>query len=324
MRASIESPETEGTGGLGAVARKNLSLAAAEGLAQQFIGCGRRLSGNLQGCRHNVLREAVGVDPAAVLGEGEQRRQQVGQLAQIPRPTVLQQPLARRRGQPHAARLAAQAGQHGVQNPRQVGALAQGRKIEDHVPQAVVEVGPEAALGHRGLQVVMRGRHQPEVHAHRAPRTERRHLAVLQDAQQLRLQGQRHVANLVQKQHPAFGPPDVARTALAPRPGKRTLFVAEDLGLLQALGDGRAVDRHKRLRGARGEPLQGAHEDFLARARLPLQKKGNARLKGALRPGQHLNRLGVPDRLVTNQNLRGTALHPAAARRRHGRHRHRG
>src|SRR6185436_7538781 len=70
---------------------------------------------------------------------------------------------------------------------------------------------------------------------------QRREALVLQEAQQLRLQLQRHVAQLVQEQRAAVRGLDQARLA-ALRRRVRALLVAEQLALDELLGDGRAVD----------------------------------------------------------------------------------
>jgi hypothetical protein len=66
-------------------------------------------------------------------------------------------------------------------------------------------------------------------------------LAFLQDPEQLRLEKRRHLADLVEHQRAAarqFEQPDL----VLERAGERALFVAEELGLDQVLGNGRAVD----------------------------------------------------------------------------------
>ncbi len=49
------------------------------------------------------------------------------------------------------------------------------------------------------------------------------------------------------------------------RPGKRPVFVAKQLALDQRLGNGRAVDRHKRSRATLTLLVNGAGNEFLPR-----------------------------------------------------------
>ena len=65
-----------------------------------------------------------------------------------------------------------------------------------------------------------------------------------QDTQQLRLQAQRHVADLVEKHGTAIGVLEQTST-LAQCAGKRPLGVTEELGFQQRFGNRRAVDRHE-------------------------------------------------------------------------------
>ncbi len=72
----------------------------------------------------------------------------------------------------------------------------------------------------------------------------------LHKAQQLRLQGQRHLADLVQKQRSPVGGLDPAHAALH-RAGKCAARVAEQFGFEQRFRNRRAVDGDKRLAAAR-------------------------------------------------------------------------
>ena len=63
-------------------------------------------------------------------------------------------------------------------------------------------------------------------------------LALLEDAQQLRLDRERQLADLVEEQRAAVGPLEAARP-LAVGAGEGAALVAEQLGLEQRLGDAR-------------------------------------------------------------------------------------
>ena len=63
---------------------------------------------------------------------------------------------------------------------------------------------------------------------------------------------------------------DLARA----RPGVSAALVAEEFVLHQPFGNRRAVQRHKRMLGARAEMMNRAREKFLARAAFAQQQHG--------------------------------------------------
>ncbi len=87
--------------------------------------------------------------------------------------------------------------------------------------------------------------------------------AFLQDAQQLDLHRQRHVADFVKEQCTAVGQLEAAGTA-GDRAGKRALLVSEQLALEQFSRNGTAVDRYKRRITALGVIVQVTCNHFLA------------------------------------------------------------
>ena len=122
----------------------------------------------------------------------------------------------------------------------------------------------------------MRGTQQREIHRHRPRRAQRRHLALLQHAQQARLQRQRHVADLVQEQHAPMRLPQQPLAALAARAGEGPVFIAEEFGFDQTFRQRRAVHRHERPGRAPAARMHLAREHFLARAGFALQQNGDA------------------------------------------------
>ncbi len=85
--------------------------------------------------------------------------------------------------------------------------------------------------------------------------------------QELRLHAKGHVTHLVQKQRALVGGFDEAH-AVRVSAAERPLLAAEQLDLEQALRQGRAVDRHERLRRAAAGAVQRARGDLLAGSRL--------------------------------------------------------
>ena len=90
----------------------------------------------------------------------------------------------------------------------------------------------------------------------------------LQDAQQLHLHRQAHVADLVEEQRAALGDLEAA-LAGGDRAGERALLVAEQFGLEQLGGNGAAVDGDERTLAARAERMDGARGDLLSRTGFP-------------------------------------------------------
>ena len=121
----------------------------------------------------------------------------------------------------------------------------------------------------------MRGADQRHVNVHRPVPAQRHDFALLQHAQQARLQRQRHVANLIQKQGAAIGLQQLARRPFALGAGEGAFLVAKEFGLDQRLGDGGAVDRHKRRIAALAEVVDGIGQQLFAGAGFTQNQNGN-------------------------------------------------
>src|SRR5205085_8605356 len=136
------------------------------------------------------------------------------------------------------------------------GALEQGRHEQVHVAQAVAQrrelelehrdakeqILAERALLHELAQVLVRGREQAEVAAKGARAAHALEGVLLQHAQELGLSLGAELRHLVEKERAAIGLLEAPLTR-AHGSGERALFVAEQLRVLQGLGDGAAVDR---------------------------------------------------------------------------------
>ena len=97
-------------------------------------------------------------------------------------------------------------------------AIAQRRDDDRKHRQAVVQVFAERLrLDHR-RQVAVRGGDDPDVDVHRPLAADADHFAVLHDAQQAHLRGERQLADLVEEQRAAVG---LLEPALAPRRRRR-------------------------------------------------------------------------------------------------------
>ncbi|KFB66994.1 MAG: hypothetical protein CAPSK01_003935 [Candidatus Accumulibacter vicinus] len=91
----------------------------------------------------------------------------------------------------------------------------------------------------------------------------RPHGAILQHAQELDLQRQRHVTDLVEKQRAAVGRLEQAGMGVGGT-GEGAADVAEEFRLEQLLRDRTAVDGHERRPGASAGAVDGARQHFLA------------------------------------------------------------
>src|SRR5262249_16943222 len=121
--------------------------------------------------------------------------------------------------------------------------LAQRRQRDGKDEDAMEQVLAEVALLDLLFEIAMRGHHHANVDLDRLVGADALHLALLQHAQQLGLHGQRHVADLVQKQRALVG---LFKLAEVPRGSscKRALFMAEQLRFDQLRRDRRAVQRY--------------------------------------------------------------------------------
>ena len=130
----------------------------------------------------------------------------------------------------------------------------------------MVEILAERALLHQLVEVAVGGHDHAHVHGDGAVAADALHLPLFQDAQQLGLHHQRHVADFVQEQRAAVGLFEFAQVP-GGGAGERALLMAEQLGFDQLAGHGRAVQGDERAVAARAALVQGARDQFLARCR---------------------------------------------------------
>src|SRR5262249_55438114 len=101
--------------------------------------------------------------------------------------------------------------------------------------------------------------------------------ALLQDAQELHLHVERHVADLVEQDGAALGELELAGPAALARAGERARLVAEQLALEQIARDRGAVDRDERALRARPGVVDRLREDLLAGAALSREQHRSIR-----------------------------------------------
>ena len=110
---------------------------------------------------------------------------------------------------------------------------------------------------------------------------------LLERAQELDLQLDRHLADLVEEQRAAVGRLELA-LLVRDRAGERALDVAEQLALEQVLGDRAAVDRDERLAGARRAVVDLARDQLLAGAGLAGDQHRDVGRRDLLDLAEHL------------------------------------
>ena len=117
-----------------------------------------------------------------------------------------------------------------------------------------------------------------------------RDLLLLDRAQELRLEPERHLADLVEEEGTAARQLEVAPARLG-RPGERAPAVAEELGLEQLLGDRGAVDGDERLLPPRAREVERPGEELLADARLAVDQHGRVELGDLVQEREDLQHL---------------------------------
>jgi hypothetical protein len=157
---------------------------------------------------------------------------------------------------------------------------AQGRQIELHHLDAVVEVPAEGAVPHLSREIAVgRGDHA-HVGLLGAGCPERLVLPLLKHAQQPDLQGLAYLANLVEEQGPAARQGEATGLVLrGPREGAG--LVPEQLRFEQGVGQRPAVDGHEGTVPTGAQAVNGARHQLLAGAGLALDQDGAFALRDA-------------------------------------------
>src|SRR5712691_1670159 len=89
-------------------------------------------------------------------------------------------------------------------------------------------------------------------------------LLLLQDPQQLRLQGQRNISYFIEEQCPPVSHFETANF-LRDRSGESALLVPKQFALQQVKGNGRAIHLYEGASAARAHIVNGAGDQLLAR-----------------------------------------------------------
>ena len=159
--------------------------------------------------------------------------------------------------------------------------LAQRRHLEADDIEAVVEVLPEPSLADLLLEVPVRCCQDPYIHGPCRRAAEGLDLLLLQEAENLCLEGGRHLRDFVEHQGAAVGCSYPAR-ASADGAGEGPLLMTEELALEERVGNGGAVDGGERPLRAVAVLVNDVGDDFLARAALAVNE--HRRLRGGHAP----------------------------------------
>src|SRR5688500_9196174 len=127
-----------------------------------------------------------------------------------------------------------------------VSALAQRRQLNLDGVESKQQILAKPSLGHFSMQVGIRRRQQSHIHLLRLGRSDSLKITRLQHSQQLRLQVQRHVSNLVEKQRSAVCEFKTSNT-IALRVSKRTTHVPKQFAFENTFRERAGVQRDQRL-----------------------------------------------------------------------------
>src|SRR6266852_1677594 len=154
-------------------------------------------------------------------------------------------------------------------------ALAQRRDPERDHAQAEVQVGAEAPRRYFAAELTVGCRDDSNVHLAGFRRADAKHLAVLEDAEQLGLKIGAGLSDLIEKQGAARGPLEASR-ALLDGAGERSLLMTEQLAFDHAVGERLAIDREERTLGAVAPVVEHPGDQFLAGPGLAFDKDRGA------------------------------------------------
>ena len=171
-------------------------------------------------------------------------------------------------------------------------AFPQGRQADrDHI-QAVEQITPKGAALHVLRQVAVGGRHHAHLYRYFTLAAQPHQRAFLQRAQQLGLQGQRHVANFIQKNRALVGLLKPACPGVL-RAGEGPALVAKQLGLKQRVRNRSAVHLDEGLVTPLAGQMHGPGKQLLAGARFAQQQHAGRGLGHALQLTQRLQQCGA-------------------------------
>src|ERR1035441_5568092 len=164
-----------------------------------------------------------------------------------------------------------------------VGPLPKRRNLQDDRVDSEVEIGPECLLLYVSVEVLVRGGDQADVDLALAHVAEAPEFLLLQHLQELRLDGERHVPDLVEKERPLVR--DLEKAELGgDRAGESALLVPEELALQELRRKPGAIQVQEALLAARPVAVNPGREDAFAGPRLSVDEDRDVRAGDTLRP----------------------------------------
>src|SRR5262249_7915238 len=138
--------------------------------------------------------------------------------------------------------------------------------------QAEVQILAEAPRLDGGFQILVRRGDDARVRPNGVAPTDPGELALLEHAEQLRLESERQLADLVEEERASRRRLELADAPLG-RPGEGAALVAEELALEELVRDRGAVERDERPAPA-GMVVEGLRDQLLPGAGLALDEHG--------------------------------------------------
>ncbi len=171
------------------------------------------------------------------------------------------------------------------QEPHVVSPFPQRRDVDPHHVQAEEKVFPEAAFPDHGVQIPVGGGDHAHIHPDPLGAPQGVDDAIVQEGEELHLQGQGQIADFREKQGAVVGQIEAARLAVG-RPGKGPFFVAEEFGFQERFRESPAVHLDEGALGAPGDLMDGFRQKVLSRAGLSRDEHGRIGLGDAGQDGK--------------------------------------
>src|SRR5689334_22802443 len=158
---------------------------------------------------------------------------------------------------PAAAHLRGGAGEKGLGEGLDLrGALAERGDGERDPIEAKEQILPERVALYLALEITVGGRDEAYVDPALGDAANTEHLLLIEDAQELHLDGHRELTDLIQEDSAAFRCLEEAGLRLR-RAGEGTCLMAKELALEERLGERSAVEADEGALGARRVPVDG-------------------------------------------------------------------
>ena len=225
-----------------------------------------------------IAQERVGID-APVGFQNAHLLRHVFQLTDVARPWIVLENfngfVVQTQGR-HAVLLTEIGGELPKQQMHITSPLPQGRELNGHLAQTVVQVFPEPSARDGVVEIHVGRGHDPDVGFLDFGRTDLEELACFQNAQQTDLCCQRQFSHFIQKNGAAVG---LFEIALACVRGARegAFFVAKQFRIDGALRDGAAVDRHVGPVFSGAELMHNPRHHLFSRAALAQHQDADVR-----------------------------------------------